>query len=490
MRRASGSGARQASESVAARLGRLHGLPQKMGQVLAMGGGQETAGGMQSLWASADPMPMDQFKGLLSEAWGRPWQEVLRSLDPTPLAASIGQVHWAQLAGGDHVAVKVRYPGIEAAVASDLRSLECLALPFGGFGRGFDIESYRRALGDQLKEELDYGLEARHQTLMAKACDPAQVVIPAVHQDLCSRTVLVSTWESGASLHRAKSFDEPARERIAGALLGQFLGLCFRHGLVHADPHPGNYAFRDDPSVPPVVLYDYGCVHHLGQRDRMALLRLIRCAAQPQRGEDPFPWWVELGFRADLLEPLHDRLPALTAILFEPFSARDSYDLAGWNRAERLESLLGEDRMNFRLAGPASHLTLLRGLEGLFANLRQLGAPVRALPILGDLFRDFDHELEALDSSRVKGPRPSVSAQAQALQIRITDDGKPVVRLRLPVHTIDSLDEIIDPDLMARIAAEGCSLEEVVRTARQNGYRPGPLFDLEKGGRIIRVSLV
>ena len=351
-----------ASETVAAnarltlveRMGQLRGLPQKVGQILSMSD-RDTATTFQPLCDHATPLPFEVLRPEIENAWQTPIEQRLRSVDPSGRAASLGQVHRAQLLDGHDVAIKVRYPDVANAVARDLSFLGWLSLPFGGLRRkGFSLGDYQAEILRDLEEELDYRIEANNQRqFQPLAHHVPGLVVPQVIDSLSGENVLVTNWEEGQTIDEVRAlWSAKSRRELAKRLLLLFGRSLLDEGLLHADPHPGNYRFRSD-SDPRIILYDYGSVCRIERDRRRALVRLI-LGALDRRAEDPYPLFLTLGFRADMLEPLRDRLPALCQILFEPFICKCPYDLKSWKRSERVGDILGEDRWNFRISGPAS----------------------------------------------------------------------------------------------------------------------------------------
>ncbi len=479
---------RRAAAHLQQRLGRLRGLPQKVGQILSMGEG-DSAAELARLQNGGPALPRAEVETLLEGAWGRDLSSVCRDVSEHGLAASLGQVHRATLRDGREVAVKVRYPGIEAAVRSDLRSLGWLSRPLGNLKRGFDLQGYQQVLTDGLTAELDYHREARNQRDVAEAARGTDLIVPEVVEEFSTSEVLVTTWEAGATLDDVRGWPETERAALGAALVSTFLRLTFDHGLVHADPHPGNYAFRRGPNAPRVVLYDYGCVDRLARRERLTILRLLRDATRKEATADPFPLLIDLGFDADLLRPLRHKLPALCAVLFEPFATRGAFDSAQWNRGQRAADILGEDRLNFRAAGSPRLIYFLRAFEGLCYYLRQLAVPVWWSKGLTDLFERYAGELDRLEFAEPADPNATYGCLAESLHIQVTDGGRPRAQLQLPAGAVERLEQFIDGDLADKIAARGISLPELLERVRSNHYAPQEILSLEDGQRRVEVRL-
>ncbi|MEV7850320.1 AarF/ABC1/UbiB kinase family protein [Streptomyces sp. NPDC088183] len=230
-------------------LGELKGGAMKLGQALSVFESalpEEVAGpyraALTKLQEAAPPLPSDTVHAVLAERLGEDWRELFLEFEDKPsAAASIGQVHRAVWHDGRSVAVKVQYPGAGEALLSDLTQLSRFARLLGPFIPGMDIKPLITELRDRVSEELDYEQEARSQRDHAEefADDPDVVIPGVVHQ---SDQVLVTEWMDGVPLADVIAEGTPAQRDRAGQLLARFLfSGPARTGLLHADPHPGNF---------------------------------------------------------------------------------------------------------------------------------------------------------------------------------------------------------------------------------------------------------
>lgn len=230
-------------------LGELKGGAMKFGQALSVFESalpEEVAGpyraALTKLQEAAPPMPTRTVHTVLEERLGEDWRELFAEFDDKPsAAASIGQVHRAVWHDGREVAVKVQYPGAGEALLSDLNQLGRFARLLGPLVPGIDIKPLIAELRDRVSEELDYGLEAQAQQAHAEefANDPDVVVPAVVHQ---SDQVLITEWIDGVPLSEVISDGTQEQRDRAGQLLARFLfSGPARTGLLHADPHPGNF---------------------------------------------------------------------------------------------------------------------------------------------------------------------------------------------------------------------------------------------------------
>ncbi|MGW4755879.1 ABC1 kinase family protein [Streptomyces chartreusis] len=230
-------------------LGELKGGAMKFGQALSVFESalpEEIAGpyraALTKLQEAAPPMPTRTVHSVLAERLGADWQDLFEEFEDKPAAAaSIGQVHRGVWHDGREVAVKVQYPGAGEALLSDLNQLSRFARLLGPLIPGMDIKPLIAELKDRVSEELDYGLEAQAQQAHAdEFADDPDVVVPAVvHQ--CEQ-VLITEWIDGIPLSEVISDGTEEQRNRAGQLLARFLfSGPARTGLLHADPHPGNF---------------------------------------------------------------------------------------------------------------------------------------------------------------------------------------------------------------------------------------------------------
>ena len=469
-------------------MGELRGLPQKIGQILSMGDSPE-AQSFAPLTGEAKPLPFADIEAALETAWGRPWRDALKTLDPAGLAASLGQVHRGTLKSGEAVAVKVQYPGMAEAVQADLKLLGWLTAPVGGLRRGFDLPAYRDEILRDLGEELDYRREAEQQQRFAERAIP-HVIVPRVYERLGTSRVLVTAWEDGAPLNTvAQNWNAAQRKSAARLFLVNALDALFRHGEVQGDLHPGNFRFRlDAGGQVQLVLFDFGCVFRPSESARLALLRLI-AITRAQGDSDPFPYYLAMGFREDHLEPLARRLPALSRVLLDPFLLDGEYDPARWRLSERVSDVLGEDRWNFRVAGPATLILLMRVMHGVLHALRTLDAPVSWSAPLRPILESAAPAMASLTLPRPERPERGFGGMARHLRLQIREGGEIKVRLTSPLHVVDNLQEAMGEDIAAKVRARGIDLNGLASRVRASGYVPQEIFLLRYGAKQVRVWL-
>jgi predicted unusual protein kinase regulating ubiquinone biosynthesis (AarF/ABC1/UbiB family) len=280
------------AEQLFAVLGRLKGGAMKAGQALSVYESMIPAEiaepycrALTRLQSSGPAMPAADVRRVLDEQLGRQWRRRFRDFDEVPAAAaSVGQVHRAVLAGGREVAVKVQYPGADLALSADLGTLERFSKLFTLIVPALDARAVMRELRERVLEELDYRAEADRQRAFAAAfaCDEA-LVVPAVVAS--APKVLVSDWLDGVPLGAltgrpvVDAADQARRDRHAHTVIETMFSSPARVGLLHADPHPGNFMMLADGRL---AMIDYGAVAALPGGIPPVLARILRHVADAE----------------------------------------------------------------------------------------------------------------------------------------------------------------------------------------------------------------
>jgi len=480
----------RARKHLAERMGRLRGLPQKLGQMISFSSGDaESTQDYAALQENAEPLPLSTVRPILESEWGRPVDQVVQEIAAGANAASLGQVHRATLNDGREVAVKVQYPGIREAIQLDLKMLGWLSLPVGNLRRGFDLAGYADVILNDIDKELNYAQEAEFQRAFSSwAQEDSFLAVPNVVDELSTSKVLVTEWQEGDHWNEVQTaWTEQEKNELGGALVRFFHEGLFQRALLHADWHPGNLRFRRSDTGVELLLYDFGCVYRPSDEERLTLLRLIR--ATHQEDEPPYPLFAKLGFQEDYLEPLASKLPALCKVLFEPYAVEYPYNLDDWRLGERFSDILGDDRWNFRIAGPPSLIFLLRAFHGLLFYTSGLEARVPWNRVVRPLFKRFAEDMRGLQLPAINDATNDFGSLAKHLKIRVVDDGRTKVQLTHRASAIDNLDDLLDEPLKKRIDDQGINLSEVVASVRRGGYRPGNVFDLDDDKKQILVWL-
>ncbi|MFE7620309.1 ABC1 kinase family protein [Streptomyces sp. NPDC057496] len=401
-------------------LGELKGGAMKLGQALSVFESalpEEVAGpyraALTKLQEAAPPMPSGTVHAVLEERLGENWRELFLEFADTPsAAASIGQVHRAVWHDGRDVAVKVQYPGAGEALLSDLTQLSRFARVLGPLVPGMDIKPLITELRDRVSEELDYEQEAQSQQDHAEEfADDPDVVIPGVVYQ--SDQVLVTEWMDGVPLADVIAGGTPEQRDRAGQLLARFLfSGPARTGLLHADPHPGNFRL-----LPPdegtgeedgeenrwrLGVLDFGTVDRLPGGLPQPIGESLRLALE---GEAAAVYGLlrEEGFVKESVDLDPDAVLEYLLPIIEPTQVEEFTFTRSWLRAQaaQIADLRSPaHQLGKQLNLPPAYLLIHRVTLSTIGVLCQLGATVRLRDELEAWLPGFLPEYEEEDAAR------------------------------------------------------------------------------------------
>lgn len=471
------------------RLGKLHGLPQKMGQILSLTElTEDTKSSWTALTEASPALEFDAVVGIVEHELGQSLDRVFATMDPNGISASLSQVHRARLRDGREVAVKVQYPGIADAVWQDLRAIGWLTAPLGSLKRGFNLAAYQEEVRRILVAELDLSQEAASLERFAELAAPLPgLVVPRTIPELNTEKLLTMTWIHGEPFRRVLTWSRDEK-RAAGHILARvFLNGCFRWRVLHGDPHPGNLRFRSTPSGPELGLLDFGCVKDLPEPFVESLFWIVRGVIDGSLASNAaglLPRYVAAGFDEDLLAPMEHHLLALSEVIFEPFRRNEPYRLADWRLAKRVEEILGPDRWNFRFAGPADLLVFIRAYQGLIQYLSALDVAVNWQELFLDATRDRQPA-----ASTPENAAPASPILSEKLCVSVIRDGRKVVEVTFRAQAAAWLDELMPEDVLAALANRAIDIDAIKQDIQRSNFAPGELFSLKEAGRTVRVWL-
>lgn len=380
----------RSAEDVARELGNMKGVVMKAGQMLSFiidGLPEAAQQSLASLQGDVPPMsPAAAASVVRAELGADPHDVFLHWSDLPVAAASIGQVHRAVLRDGRVVAVKVQYPGIDAAMGSDLANAELLYAMFSAVAlKSLDVKALVEELRVRMLDELDYRLEAACQADFAQRYRGHPFVhVPDVVPEYSTRRVLTTHWVDGMSwsefLARA---DEPLRQRVGEAMFRFTQGAIYRARVFNGDPHPGNYRFHEDGTV---TFLDFGLVKRWAPGELESLVPLI----DPLLDREPdviVRRMIEAGFLAEDhgLDP--QRVWEYVSAPYVPY-LEDEFTFTPDFASNALGKLLDLDGpysdVMAKLNLPASFVILDRVIWGMSAILGRLRARNRWRPILDE----------------------------------------------------------------------------------------------------------
>ena len=258
--------ARKTAEAMLKTLGEMKGLPLKLGQMASYIDGLAPPGyeerfkkTLKKLQAKAPPLSPEAAVKVVTEDLGAPPEEVFAEWEREPFAAaSVGQVHRAVTKGGERVAVKVQYPGIDKAIENDLKSLSLLEAMMSPVARKYHTKDGLDEIKAVFMQELDYGREAEISNVFRRVHEgDDDIVVPHVHQSLSTKRVLTCDLIEGQDYATfCATASQEDKDRAAQTIWRFMMRPLMKHALLYADPHPGNYRFLGGGKV---AFLDFGC---------------------------------------------------------------------------------------------------------------------------------------------------------------------------------------------------------------------------------------
>ncbi|WP_191058374.1 ABC1 kinase family protein [Geminicoccus harenae] len=375
-------------------LGGLKGPLMKVAQMLATipdALPPEYAEELAKLQASAPPMGKPFVRRRMASELGPDWRSRFAEFDlEAAAAASLGQVHRATLHDGKLVACKLQYPNIESAVDADLAQLKILFAVYRRWDKAIDTSRIYEEIAERLREEVDYEREARHIALYDHILtDEAQVSVPEVVPELSTRRLLTMGWLTGRPLMEFRSADQETRNQIAIAMFRAWYIPFYRVGVIHGDPHPGNYTVRSDLGV---NLLDFGCVRVFPPSFVKGVTDLYWALARGDRdlAVSAYERW---GFRG-LSNEMIDVLNEWAGFLYGPLMKDEPRLIQQTNSGQYGREVAQKVHQRLRELGgvtpPREFVFMDRAAVGLGSVFMHLKANINWYRLFVDLIDDFD----------------------------------------------------------------------------------------------------
>ncbi len=375
-------------ERIAETLGQLKGAVMKVGQMASIASDllpRELTEALGTLQKEAPPMEFAVIAEQIKKELGAPPDELFEFFDEEPFAAaSIGQVHRATLDDGQEVIVKIQYPGVDEACDSDLAHLK-VALRASGLVnvRKRDLDAIFAEIRDRLHEELDYRQEAKNAELFSEYYkDFPHIVVPKVIAERSTQRVITLTFEEGDPIQavRAPRYPQEIRDQIGVQFFHLVCSQIFHLKAVHADPNPGNFAFRTDGTI---VMYDFGCVKYLVPEIIDAYRDTI-LAGLREDYEGVEDGLRRLGVRELEGPPVeYDYYKDWRDLFLTPFIQEEPFDYGRSTLHNEVIARIPGVMKRLASFKPPAELTFLdRAIVGHYGNLRKIRAKGRFLEIL------------------------------------------------------------------------------------------------------------
>ncbi len=393
-------------------LGGLKGPLMKVAQIMATipeAMPQEYVQELAQLQSNAPAMGWAFVKRRMQSELGPNWRRKFDEFDrDAAAAASLGQVHRA-VVDGDTYAVKLQYPDMKSAVEADLKQLKLIFGIYHRYDKTIDPSEVHKEIADRLREELDYVLEARHIALYNSMLKDENLVhVPEVLPELSTERLLTMSWLDGRPLLDFRDADADARNAIATAMFRAWYVPFYHYGIIHGDPHLGNYSVRDDYSV---NLLDFGCIRVFEPHFVKGVIDLYQAIRDDNNdlAVHAYKTWGFKGLNKEVIETLNLWANFVYGPLLEDRVRRiqegDSSGIYGREVAEKVHKRLRE------LGGvtpPREFVFMDRAAIGLGGVFMHLSAEVNWHKMFMDLIKDFhvdtliSRQTEVLQAAGVK----------------------------------------------------------------------------------------
>ena len=370
------------AQRIADRLSEMRGAAMKLGQLLSMDSGnilpEQFSEVLARLRENAHFMPLGQVAQVLNQSWGKGWDSDFERFYFTPLAAaSIGQVHEAVLRDGQHLAIKVQYPGIRRSIDSDVDNVSTLFRVFNLLPENIDFTPLLTEAKKQLHLEADYKNEAAAlKQYAAHLADDQRFVLPEVIESLTTTEVLAMTYLNGQPIESLAELPANERDTAAASLTELAMREVFEWGLVQTDPNFANYLYESDSNR--IQLLDFGATRAYPAPRREALRNLLAACIEGD-DTDIERCATQVGYlSADDVSDYRTFVIRLLRMATEPCRERECYAFGSSDLVQRMSNILIEMRLRNQHGKmpPPDVLFLHRKLGGLYLLLSRLRANI------------------------------------------------------------------------------------------------------------------
>jgi predicted unusual protein kinase regulating ubiquinone biosynthesis (AarF/ABC1/UbiB family) len=386
---------RHAAE-LAAALGGLKGPLMKVAQIMSSipdALPKEYVAELAQLQADAPPMGWHFVKRRMASELGPQWQRRFHNFEhQAAAAASLGQVHRALGHDGAQLACKLQYPDMQSAVEADLRQLKLIFSIYERYDRAIVTDQIHAEIAARLREELDYALEARHMRLYgAMLAEEAGVHVPVPVGELSTGRLLTMSWLDGTPLLpfiKAHS-DQAMRDRIAYNMFRAWYVPFYFYGVIHGDPHLGNYTIRPDGTV---NLLDFGCVRIFQPHFVKGVIDLYHALLNDDRelALHAYESWGFKDLSKETIEVLNRWAHFVYAPLMEDRSRRIQETSSGVYGREVAEGVHADLRHLGPVKPPREFVFMDRAAIGLGSVFLHLGAEINWYRLFRELIEGFD----------------------------------------------------------------------------------------------------
>jgi predicted unusual protein kinase regulating ubiquinone biosynthesis (AarF/ABC1/UbiB family) len=375
-------------------LGGLKGPLMKAAQLLATipdALPPEYASELAQLQANAPAMGWAFVRRRMASELGPDWQSKFARFDKeASFAASLGQVHHATLAEGREVACKLQYPDMASALEADLDQLKVVFAIGQRFDPAIRTDEIHAEITTRLREELDYRREAKHVELYRHLLrEEPNVHVPEVVPSHSTDRLLTMSWLEGEPLLNWKGHSQEDKDRLAVNMFRAWYVPFYSYGVIHGDPHLGNYTVRPDGSV---NLMDFGCVRVFPPRFVRGSIGLYRALMSDDldRAVAAYEDWGFSGLSRDMIAVLNRWATFLYGPLMDDRPRRLTEGMAQGHGRDMAQNVFGELRRMGGVRPPREFVFMDRAAIGLGSVFIHLRASINWHRLFESLVHDFD----------------------------------------------------------------------------------------------------
>ena len=375
-------------------LGGLKGPLMKVAQILSTipdALPKEYAQELSQLQANAPAMGWPFVKRRMASELGPDWQARFGSFEKEAArAASLGQVHRATDKAGRRLACKLQYPDMSSAVEADLKQLRLIFSLYGRYDGAIETGEIHAELAARLREELDYGREAKHLALYRRMLEgEAGVQVPDVVPALSTGRLLTMSWLEGEPIMSIAEAPQEVRNAVAMNLFRAWYRPFYGYGVIHGDPHLGNYAVRSDQTV---NLLDFGCIRVFPARFVGGVIDLYWALSRNDEALaiHAYETWGFKNLSREVIDTLNLWARFLYAPLLDNRARRIQEASTGEFGREVAEKVHGDLKRLGGVTPPREFVFMDRAAIGLGAVFMRLKADLNWYELFHDLIRDFD----------------------------------------------------------------------------------------------------
>ena len=382
------------AEDLKLALGGLKGPLMKVAQILATipdALPRDYVEELQQLQSNAPAMGWPFVKRRMTTELGPGWTKRFEDFEKVAAhAASLGQVHRAVTTDGEQVACKLQYPDMASAVEADLRQLKLIFSIYERYDNAISTNQIHTEISERLREELDYRREARSMTLYgAMLGEEDRVTVPEPVFDLTTDRLLTMNWLDGKPLMDFTGADLSVRNDIAYAMFRAWYVPFYYYGVIHGDPHLGNYAVRPDHGI---NLLDFGCIRVFPPSFVEGVINLYKALRDDDRdlAVHAYETWGFENLSNEVFEVLNIWAGFIYAPLMEDKVQKIQESDSGLYGASVAHKVHVELRKLGGVTPPREFVLMDRAAIGLGSVFMHLKAEVNWYRLFHDLIADFD----------------------------------------------------------------------------------------------------